>query len=182
MVSKTLNKFLDDNKLEVEVEDHSKNICINKVIKDMELKLKRDKDVKVIAIGNIKNISDYILIKSNYESIEASTKGNRAKNYKSEVIFTGLRQPIKTIDINTYKILHLFIKRFKVSNIDICFDGLSDIAINDKNKNKLNWLFKDYINNHNETKIEKTSFYLNKPIGIDRDTDYFKRVLVYKRN
>jgi hypothetical protein len=73
VVSKTLFKFLDDNKLEPQ--NYSKNVMIKKVLNDMNIK--RDEDVKIVAIGNIKNISGYLLIKQNYNSIEASKRGKR---------------------------------------------------------------------------------------------------------
>ena len=115
------------------------------------------------------------------ESISISKSRKKSKNHYSEVIFAGLRQPTKNISLSTYEILNLFIKRFKVSDLDICFDGLSELEINDNTLNMYRYLFKDYISNFKDTLIEKSSFYINTPSSPIADTDYFKKILVYEK-
>ncbi|RLA80124.1 MAG: hypothetical protein DRG78_11555 [Epsilonproteobacteria bacterium] len=177
--SKTLRKYLDDNGLIME--NYIINVMLNRFIKDIKLKQNKDEDVQVVAIGNIKIISGWILIKQNAESIEISKGHKKAKDYKCEVIFTGLRQPTKDISIDTYKVLNGFINRFKIYNLDLCYDGLSNLEISYKDKNRLNFLFKDYIFSHIDTKIVVSSFYINKPISPIVDADHFKRVLIYDK-
>ena len=126
--SKTLHKFLINNDLVIK--DCSRNFIINKYFEEKEIKQNRDYEVKFVEVGNIKNLSGYILIKQNLESVSISKSRKKKKNFYSEVIFAGLRQPTKHISLSTYEILNLFIKRFKVSDLDICFDGLSELEIN----------------------------------------------------
>lgn len=113
------------------IKDNSRNFIINKYFEEKEIKQNRDYEVKFVEVGNIKNLSGYILIKQNLESVSISKSRKKKKNFYSEVIFAGLRQPTKHISLSTYEILNLFIKRFKVSDLDICFDGLSELEIND---------------------------------------------------
>ena len=87
-------------------------------------------------------------------------KVEKEKNFYSEIIFAELRQPTKNISLSTYETLNLFIKRFKVSDLDICFDGLSELDINENTLNMYRYLFKDYISNFKDTLIEKSSFIL----------------------
>ncbi|MDN5101567.1 hypothetical protein O8C99_00050 [Aliarcobacter butzleri] len=163
------------------IKDSCRNYIINEYFEKKELKQNRDYEVKFIEIGNTRNLSGYILIKHNLESVSISKSRNKQKNFYSEVVFAGLRQPTKHISISTYEILSLFIKRFKVSDLDICFDGLSELDINDNTLNMYRYLFKDYISNFKNALIEKTSFYINTPSSPIADTDYFKKILVYDK-
>ena len=129
------------------IKDSCRNFIINKYFEEKEIKQNRDYEVKFVEVGNIKNLSGYILIKQNLESVSISKSRKKKKNFYSEVIFAGLRQPTKHISLSTYEILNLFIKRFKVSDLDICFDGLSELEINDNTLNMYRYLFKDYISN-----------------------------------
>lgn len=163
------------------IKDSCRNFIINKYFEEKEIKQNRDYEVKFIEVGNIKNLSGYCLIKTNLESISISKSRKKSKNHYSEVIFAGLRQPTKHISLSTYETLNLFIKRFKVSDLDICFDGLSELEINDNTLNMYRYLFKDYISNFKDTLIEKSSFYINTPSSPLSDTDYFKKILVYDK-
>lgn len=163
------------------IKDNSRNFIINRYFEEKEIKQNRDYEVKFVEVGNIKNLSGYCLIKTNLESISISKNRKKSKNHYSEVIFAGLRQPTKNISLSTYEILNLFIKRFKVSDLDICYDGLSELEINDNTLNMYRYLFKDYISNFKDTLIEKTSFYINTPSSPIADTDYFKKILVYDK-
>lgn len=145
------------------------------------MKQNKDYDVRYIEIGNSKNLSGYVLVKYNNESQTISRSRKKRKNYYCEVVFAGLRQPTKGISISTYSILSLFIKRFKVSNLDLCFDGLSELDINEDTLKMYLYLFKDYINSFKDTYLEKTSFYINKPSSPIADADYFKKILVYDK-
>ena len=177
--SKTLHKFLIDNDLVIK--DSCRNYIINEYFEKKEIKQNRDYEVKFIEIGNTKNLSGYILIKQNLESVSISKIRKKQKNFYSEVVFAGLRQPTKNISLSTYETLSLFIKRFKVSDLDVCYDGLSELEINDNTLNMYRYLFKDYISNFKDTLIEKSSFYINTPSSPIADTDYFKKILVYEK-
>lgn len=163
------------------VKNSCNNFIINRYFEEKEIKQNRDYEVKFVEIGNIKNLSGYILIKQNLESVSISKSRKKKKSFYSEVIFAGLRQPTKEIYLSTYETLSLFIKRFKVSDLDICFDGLSELDINDNTLNMYRYLFKDYISNFKNALIEKTSFYINTPSSPTADTDYFKKILVYDK-
>ncbi len=161
--------------------DKCDNYIIDHFFDRKEVKQKNDKNVKFVKIGTTQNLSSYILIKLNVETIELSKSRKKSKSYYCEVIFTGLRQPTKKITIDTYTILYKFINRFKVSDIDICIDGLSDIPINDKNIDRYYYIFRDYINSFSDALIERTSFYINVPTNPSKDTDYFKKILLYDK-
>lgn len=163
------------------IKDNSKNFIINRYFEEKEIKQNRDYEVKFVEIGNLKNLSGYCLIKSTLESVSISKSRKKQKNFYSEVIFAGLRQPTKNISLSTYETLSLFIKRFKVSDLDVCYDGLSELEINDNTLNMYRFLFKDYISNFKDTLIEKSSFYINTPSSPIADTDYFKKILVYDK-
>jgi hypothetical protein len=177
--SKTLYKFLDD--MNLKVRKYSKSYFINQKINYDEVKHKKDKKVQFVEIGNSKNLSGYILLKNDNETINLSRKHKKANTHFIKVVFAGLRQPTKNIYIGTYTTLSSFIKRFDVNTIDVCFDGYSNIDINKHNEDKLNWYFKDYIAFKSDTKIIETSFYINKPLVIEDDTDHFKKVIVYDK-
>ena len=65
--------------------------------------------------------------------------------------------------------------------MDVCFDGLSEMSINQRNIYKLNDMFSDYINSFNDTKMVTTSFYINTPQSKLSDTDRFIKILVYDK-
>ncbi|MFX4240907.1 hypothetical protein ACOL3H_10205 [Aliarcobacter butzleri] len=163
------------------IKDSCKNYIINEYFEKKEIKQNRDYEVKFVEIGNTQNLSGYILIKQNLESVSISKSRRKRKDFYNEVIFAGLRQPTKDISVSTYEILSLFIKRFKVSDLDICFDGLSELDINKNTLNMYRYLFKDYISNFKNALIEKSSFYINTPSSPTADTDYFKKILVYDK-
>ena len=163
------------------IKDSCKNYIINQYFEEKEIKQNRDYEVKFVEVGNAKNLSGYCLIKTNLESISISKSRKKCKNHYSEVIFAGLRQPTKNISISTYEVLSLFIKRFKVSDLDICYDGLSELDINADTLNMYRYLFKDYISNFKDTLIEKSSFYINTTSSPTADADYFKKILVYDK-
>ncbi|MBT5935084.1 hypothetical protein [Sulfurimonas sp.] len=177
--SKTLQKFLCTHNLEIR--NSSKNYIINKYFETKEIKQSRDYDVSFVEIGNTNNLSGYILIKHNIESQSISKNRKKRKDFYCEVIFTGLRQPTKYISIDTYSILSLFINRFKISDMDICFDGINELEINQNALNSYYWLFKDYISSFNDALIEKTSFYINKPQYVEGDTSTIKKVILYDK-
>jgi len=162
--------------------DSTDNYIIDEYFNQKEIVRKNDYDVKFIKIGNQRNISGYILVKCNIESVDLSKRRKKKKTFYSEVVFCGLRQPTKEINKSTYSVLSNFIKRFKVSDLDICFDGLSEIAINSKNINQYYYMFNEYINNFSkDTEIIKSSFYINTPSSPNDDTDYFKKICVYDK-
>lgn len=99
--------------------DECENYIINNYIDKNEIKRNCDYKIKFIKISNVKNVSAYVLIKLNYESVGISKSRKKAKTFYSEVVFAGLRQPTKKISIDTYKILSLFVNRFKISDMDI---------------------------------------------------------------
>lgn len=177
--AKTLHKFL--NSLNLVLENDSKNFIINEYFETKEVKQSRDYEVKFVKIGNTQNLSSYILVKHNLESVSISKSRKKSKSHYSEVVFAGLRQPTKEIRIGTYAVLSKFIKRFKISNMDICFDGLSDTDINTSNYYKLVNEFKEYINSFNDTHIEKTTFYINRPSSKIVDADRFLKITCYDK-
>ncbi|MDQ7068745.1 MAG: hypothetical protein Q9M40_12655 [Sulfurimonas sp.] len=137
--------------------------------------------MKFIEIGNTQNLSGYILVKQNFTSVSTSRSRKKSKSHYSEVIFAGLRQPTKEISISTYTALSYFIKRFKVSSVDICYDGLSEIEINKANFYKISDVFKEYIRSFKDVKIEQTTFYINKPSSKLSDADRFIKISVYDK-
>lgn len=175
----TLKKFLAKYNLKLVAE--CENYIINNYIDRNEIKKNSDYEIKFIKISNVKNVSAYILIKTNYESVGTSKSRKKRKNFYSEIVFTGLRQPTKKISIDTYKILCLFVNRFKISDMDICFDGENETEINENNINRFYYLFQEYINSFSDRNIFKTSFYINTPRSPDADTDVFKRILIYDK-
>lgn len=158
-----------------------KNYIINQYFEKKEILTKSDYDVKFIEIGNPNNLSGYLLIKQNFESTEVSKKRKKRKSFYTQIVFAGLRQPTKEISISTYSILSEFIKRFKVDDLDICFDGLSELDINENTLMMYRYLFKDYISSFNDTHREQTSFYINEPSSPLHDTERFKKILVYDK-
>jgi hypothetical protein len=172
-------KFLDD--MNLKVRKYSKSYFINQKINCDEVKNKKDKKVQFVEIGNIKNLSGYILLKNDDETINLSRKQKKANTHFIKVVFAGLRQPTKNIHISTYTTLSSFIKRFDVHTLDVCFDGYSNIDINKHNEDEINWYFRDYIAYKSDTRIVETSFYINKPLVLEKDTDHFKKVIVYDK-
>lgn len=163
------------------VRDECENYILNNYIDKEEIKKNSDYVIKFIKISSVQNVSAYILIKQNFESVGISKNRKKAKSFYSEVVFTGLRQPTKQINIDTYKILCLFINRFNISDMDICFDGENEIEINKSNINKFYYLFQEYINSFSNREIYKTSFYINTPASVTADADRFKKILLYNK-
>jgi len=124
-------------------------------------------------------LSGYIIIKNNTESISASKKIKKVKGYYVEVIFAGLRQPTKKIDMQTYRVLSHFIKRFKITYIDVCFDGKCSAPI-DK-KMYYSHPFKGYVGSQTNIVLNGTSLYINKPTAPNIDADYFVKILLYDK-
>jgi hypothetical protein len=85
------------------IKDSCRNFIINKYF-EKEIKQNRDYEVKFIEIGNLKNLSGYCLIKTNLESVSISKSRKKKKNFYSEVIFAGLRQPTKENVLKTISI------------------------------------------------------------------------------
>jgi len=168
----SLENFLKSNRLKTQ--SVIKKEAINQYI-DYFYK-NEDIHVDIVKIGNIKNISGYILIKQNLNSQNVSKNSKRQKNYKYEVIFAGLKQPTKNIHIGTYEVLNLFVNRFKVSNIDMSFDGINHTEII-----HIRNYFDNYISTNTKIKVYKNSLYINNPYGLTDDADFFKRILVYDK-
>jgi hypothetical protein len=167
------------NELKLEVEKSSSNLIINQHFLEKEIKLKDDRAVKFAKISNVKNISRYILIKNNEESISESKKAKQSKSHYVEVVFAGLRQPSKKIDMQTYKVLSAFIKRFKVAYVDVCFDGKCSVPIDAKMYHTQ--LFNAYEGRKTKSILYGTSFYINAPSAPDKDADYFVKILLYDK-
>jgi len=177
MTSASLEKLLD--KLKLNVKDYSRNFLINQYFEEKELKLKNDYKVSFVEIGNTKNLSGYILLKTNRESMKLSKQRKKSKAHYVEVIFAGLRQPTKEIDMRTYEVLSHFIKRAKVSTIDICCDGSNKSSI-DK-KLYYSSVFSEYIGKKTKVKLVGTTFYINNPSASSADTDYFLKIMLYDK-
>jgi len=177
MTSSSLKKLLD--KLNLNVKDYSRNFLINQYFEEKEFKSKNDYSVSFVEIGNTKNLSGYILLKTNTLSVSLSRQRKKSKSHYVEVIFAGLRQPTKDIDIKTYDVLNHFIKRAKVSTIDICCDGLNRKSI-DK---KLHYssVFDGYIGQKTKAKLVGTTFYINNPSAPSADADYFLKIMLYDK-
>lgn len=177
--SSTLEKFVIKHGLVIV--DECDNYIINQYLEKQEIINNRDYDCKFIKISNVKNVSAYILIKQNFESVATSKSRKKRKSYYCEIVFTGLRQPTKDIRIDTYRILNLFINRFKINDMDICFDGENETPINQSNIRYFQYQFREYINSFSDIYLYKTSFYINTPASAESDTDRFKRILVYDK-
>jgi hypothetical protein len=176
--SKTLSNFL--SRYHLKATDSIKNELIFQYLA-REIQGKSDYKIEAVKISQSNNLSGYLLIKQNFESVATAKGRKKQKSFYSEVIFTGLRQPSKSIKIETYEIARLFVKRFKVSSLDITFDGLTPLAIHGDNLARLQWLFRDYITMHKTTAIESTTFYINRPRATDSDTDRFIKIKVYDK-
>lgn len=167
------------NELGLEIKDCSKNYIINQYFYEKEIKQNRDIKVWFVEIGNTNNLSGYIIIKSNEDSISASKKVKQSKAHYVEVIFAGLRQPTKKIHLSTYNLLIEFIKRFNISYVDVCFDGENKNAID--SKMYYSHVFRDYIGKYSRSKLVGTTFYINNPSAPNADADYFIKVMVYDK-
>lgn len=163
----------------LEVKSYSKNYIINQYFHEKEIKQNRDRNVWFIEIGNTNNLSGYIIIKSNENSISDSKKVKQSKIHYVEVIFAGLTQPTKNIHMSTYSVLIAFIKRFKVSYADVCFDGKNENAID--SKMYYSHVFRDYVGSSSKEKLVGTTFYINNPSAPNADADYFIKVIVYDK-
>ncbi|WP_320035467.1 hypothetical protein [Halarcobacter sp.] len=71
--------------------------------------------------------------------------------------------------------------RFKISDMDICFDGENEAPINKENINQFYYLFQEYINSFSDTNLFYTSFYINAPANVEEDADKFKKILLYDK-
>jgi len=167
------------NELELEIKNYSKNYIINQYFYEKEIKQNRDSKIWFVEIGNTNNLSGYIIIKSNGDSISASKKVKQSKIHYVEVVFAGLRQPTKKIHMSTYNVLTDFIKRFKVSYVDVCFDGENKNSID--SKMYYSHVFRDYLGSSSEEKLVGTTFYINNPSAPNTDADYFIKVMVYDK-
>ncbi len=165
--------------MKLEVKDHSKNYIINQYFYEKEIKQNNDSKIWFVKISDTNNLSSYIIIKRNEDSISASKKVKQSKRHYVEVIFAGLRQPTKKIDMNTYSVLIAFIKRFKVSYVDVCFDGKHENPID--RQMYYSCVFNDYIGRYSRLKLVGTTFYINNPSASDIDADYFIKVMVYDK-
>ncbi|MDQ1340202.1 MAG: hypothetical protein QG567_1359 [Campylobacterota bacterium] len=172
-----LTKKLDE--LGLEVKDRSRNYIINQYFYEKEIKQHKDRQVWFVEIGNTNNLSGYIIIKSNEDSISVSKKGKHSKTHYVEVVFAGLRQPTKDIRMGTYAVLGAFIKRFKVSYVDVCFDGACKKPI-DK-RIYFNHALESYKGKNSTERLVETSFYINNPSAPNIDADYFDRIIVYDK-
>jgi len=167
------------NKLNLDVKDYSRNFLINQYFEEKEFKSKNDYRINFVEIGNTKNLSGYILLKTNLKSMKLSKQRKKSTTYYVEVIFAGLRQPTKDISIKTYDVLSHFIKRAKVSTIDICCDGSNNRSI-DK-KLYYSSVFDEYIGEKTKVKLIGTTFYINSPSSPSADADYFLKIMVYDK-
>jgi len=167
------------NELGLELKDSSDNFIINQYFLEKEIKLKDDRNVQFVKISNAKNLSGYILIKNNEESISTSKKMKQSKSHYVEVVFAGLRQPSKKIQMKTYTVLSHFIKRFKVAYVDVCFDGKCSVPIDSKMYHIQ--LFDAYEGRKTKSTLYGTSFYVNAPSAPNEDADYFVKILLYDK-
>ena len=167
------------NELGLELKDSSDNFIINQYFLEKEIKLKDDRNVQFVKISSAKNLSGYILIKNNEDSISASKKMKQSKSHYVEVVFAGLRQPSKQIQMETYKVLSACIKRFKVAYVDVCFDGECSVPIDSKMYHTQ--LFNAYEGRKTKNTLYGTSFYINAPSARDEDADYFIKILLYDK-
>jgi len=165
--------------LGLKVKDYSKNYIINQYFEQKEIKCKDDDQVRFVEVGNTNNLSGYILIKNNEDSIFASKKAKRSNIYYVEIVFAGLRQPTKEIYMSTYNVLIEFVKRFKVSYVDVCFDGENKNAIN--NKMYYGHVFTGYIGRYSKVNLVDTTFYINNPFAPNENADYFRKMIVYDK-
>jgi hypothetical protein len=167
------------NELGLELKGSSDNFIINQYFLEKEIKLKDDRNVQFVKISSAKNLSGYILIKNNEESISASKKMKQSKSHYVEVVFAGLRQPSKQIDMKTYEVLSALIKRFKVAYVDVCFDGRCSMPIDSMIYHTK--LFNAYEGRKTNNTLYGTSFYINAPSAPNEDADYFIKILLYDK-
>jgi hypothetical protein len=159
--------------------DSSNSFIINQYFFEKEIKLKDDRTVRFVKISNVRNLSGYILIKNNEESISVSKKMKQSKSHYVEVVFAGLRQPSKKIDMQTYEVLSHFIKRFKVAYVDVCFDGKCSVPV-DK-KMHYSHPFEGYVGSQTDIVLNATTLYINNPTAPHEDADYFVKILLYDK-
>lgn len=158
-----------DNKVSVSLIQRFKKEVLKK-----SLHIKRDDfELEVISISKDKSLLGYMLVKKNYKSISQSVKQKRAKDYKREIIFTGLNQPTKKHHKKhihaTYEVIKQFVRRFKVDSFDISIDGINRTVIQEQSKAIMNNTFLDVINYKSDIQLyedKKTgscSYYINNP-------------------
>lgn len=167
------------NELDLNMKDYSQNCIINKYFEQKEIKCKHDGQVRFVEVGNTNNLSGYMLIKNNQESVSASKKMKQSKSHYVEVVFAGLRQPSKKIDMRTYEVLICFIRRFKIWYVDICFDGEHKNLID--NKMYYSQVFTGYIGRYSKVNLVDTTFYINNPSAPNENADYFRKMIVYDK-
>jgi len=126
-----------------------------------------------------------MLIKKNHKSITTSKAQKRSKNYKREVIFTGLNQPNKKPHRDhikaSYDVIKSIVKRFTVYSFDLSIDTINDIVISSRTKHILDKLFHNFINHRSNTQIIDSSYYVNNPISLNNPRFDLVRVLLYDK-
>ncbi len=147
-----------------------------------------DYKLDVISISKNKSLFGYILVKNNYPTIQEAKRQKKSKReYKRQVIFTALNQPLLS-PIDKHKdIMYSLIREFlKVSaknsiEIDISVDGKNTTPITFKNIAKFKNLQKNHIDKDSKVIHFQNSFYINEPDTPINDYFALTRVNVYDK-
>lgn len=161
--ARTLAVFLRKKKLYDKIKLPSSNYTIRDFIEQKYHNYKSiDKkypfDFRYINIfdGN-KSLSNSIILLQNTKELHLiAAKNKKKKNYYIQVVFAGLFQPSKDIKKEVYKILKLFLKRFKIYSLDLSADFKDEKNIKDF-KNAFELAIKD----NSKIKQYKDSLYAN---------------------
>lgn len=137
--------------------------------------------LKFVKINKGRNINSLIIL--HHTDVCEQLEKNRKKRggYYVEVVFAGLRQPFKKIDISTYDVLAQFVKRFDVSSIDVCVDGENKMRIDWSNKHVLRRMFEPWIKRYTDTNIHYSTFYVNAPIETENQTYPYLKIVFYDK-
>lgn len=137
--------------------------------------------LKFVRINNGRSINSLIILHHTDSCVQLEKKRKKCKGYYVEVVFAGLRQPFKDIDISTYDILAQFVKRFDVSSIDICLDGESNVQVKQSNRYVLLRMFEPWIQRYTDTNICYTTFYVNAPVETEDQTYPYSKIVFYDK-
>ena len=107
------------------------------------------------SINGLLGTNGLLFMRFTNKSIEKSLKAKKPKDYYCEVSINGLHQPTKQLPKESLKVINALLKRFKVLNVDIAFDGIKKPDIQDIQIPLIDYgmLYK-----------HKNTYYLNQPI------------------
>lgn len=137
--------------------------------------------LKFVKINKGRSINSLIILRHTDTCEQREKKNKKRGGYYVEVVFAGLRQPFRDIDISTYDVLAQFVKRFEVFNIDVCVDGENKTQIDRLNKHVLRRMFEPWIKRYTDTNIHYSTFYVNAPVETENQTYQYSKIVFYDK-